>query len=155
MPRANIAWEARLASMKLLRDAYAAFNARDIDAALGTMHPDVVWPNGVEGGYVHGHDAVRAYWTRQWDVIDPHVEPRRFTTVEPGRVVVDVHQVVRDRARTIVTDQMVQHVYVIEDGVIRRMEIRTPTPRTSSAGRRRGSRPRAASARGARGWRRG
>ncbi len=88
MPRANIAWEARLASMKLLRDAYAAFNARDIDAALGTMHPDVVWPNGMEGGYVHGHDAVRAYWTRQWDVIDPHVEPRRVTTVEPGRVVV-------------------------------------------------------------------
>src|SRR5437762_10165350 len=85
MPRANIAWEARLASMKLLRDAYAAFNARDIDAALGTMHPDVVWPNGMEGGYVHGHDAVRAYWTRQWDVIDPHVEPRRFTTVEPDR----------------------------------------------------------------------
>src|SRR3989442_313266 len=85
MPRANIAWEARLGSMKLLRDAYAAFNARDIDAALGTMHPDVVWPNGREGGYVHGHDAARAYWTRQWGVIDPHGEPGRFHTVEPGR----------------------------------------------------------------------
>ena len=118
--------EARLASVKLLRDVYAAFNARDIDAALAMMHPDVEWPNGMEGGYVHGRDAVRAYWTRQWGVIDPHVEPRRFSTAEPGRVVVDVHQVVRDRGGTIVTDQIVQHVYVIEDSVIRRMEIRKP-----------------------------
>jgi hypothetical protein len=70
------------------------------------MHPDVEWPNGMEGGFIHGREAVRAYWTRQWGMI------------------VDVHQVVRDRAGTIVTDQMVQHVYDIENGLIRRMEIR-------------------------------
>jgi hypothetical protein len=110
--------------LKLLRDAYAAFNARNIDGALATMHPDVAWPNGMEGGYVHGHDAVRAYWSRQWGMIDPHVEPRRFSTAGPGRIVVDVHQVVRDRAGAIVTEQMVQHAYVIEDGLIKRMEIR-------------------------------
>jgi hypothetical protein len=110
--------------LKLLSDAYAAFNARDIDAALATMHPDVEWPNGMEGGWVHGHDAVRAYWTRQWRLIDPHVEPRGFSTAEPGRIVVDVHQVVRDGAGTVVTDQMVQHVYLIQDGLIKRMDIR-------------------------------
>jgi hypothetical protein len=110
--------------LKLLRDAYAAFNARDIDAALATMHPDVEWPNGMEGGWVHGHEAVRAYWTRQWGLIDPHVEPRGFSTAEPGRIVVDVHQVVRDGAGTVVTDQMVQHVYLIQDGLITRMDIR-------------------------------
>jgi hypothetical protein len=60
----------------LLVSAYAAFNARDIDRALATMHADVEWPNGMEGGYVHGHDAVRDYWTRQWKLIDPDVEPR-------------------------------------------------------------------------------
>ena len=111
--------------MKLLADAYAAFNARDVDAALATMHPDVAWPNGMEGGWVYGREAVRAYWTRQWGIIDPRVEPRRFTTGAEGRVVVDVHQVVRDRAGTVVTDQMVQHVYTIDDGLIQRMEIRT------------------------------
>jgi len=26
----------------------------------------VDWPNGMEGGRVHGHAEVRAYWTRQW-----------------------------------------------------------------------------------------
>jgi len=88
------------------------------------MHQGVEWPNGMEGGYVHGHDAVRDYWTRQWRSIDPHVEPRRFVTDGTGNVVVDVHQVVRDRSGTIMTDQMVQHVYLIQDGLIRHMEIR-------------------------------
>jgi ketosteroid isomerase-like protein len=46
---------------RLLRRAYAAFNARDIDAALALMHPDVDWPNGMEGGREVGHEAVRTY----------------------------------------------------------------------------------------------
>lgn len=110
--------------MELLTAAYEAFNARNIERALATMHPEVEWPNGMDGGWVHGRDAVRAYWKRQWGSIDPCVEPRRFRTDEAGRVVVDAHQVVRDRGGAIITDQMVQHVYVIEDGLIRRMEIR-------------------------------
>ena len=108
----------------LLVRTYDAFHAREIERALAALHPEVDWPNGMEGGYLHGHDAVREYWTRQWGMIDPRVEPRGFTVDERGRVVVDVHQVVRDRAGRIVTDQMVQHVYQIEDGLVRSMEIR-------------------------------
>jgi hypothetical protein len=110
-----------------LADAYHAFNARDIDAALAAMHPDVDWPNGMDGGRVHGHDGVRDYWTRQWTVIDPHVEPQRFGTDETGRIIVDVHQVVRDRTGNVLADQMVQHVYLMKDGLIRSMEIRKPS----------------------------
>jgi SAM-dependent methyltransferase len=40
---------------RLLENAYRAFNARAIDSALATMHADVEWPNGMEGGSVHGH----------------------------------------------------------------------------------------------------
>ena len=110
----------------LLAATYRAFNARDIDAVLAVMHPDVDWPNGMEGGRVHGHAAVREYWSRQWAVIDPHVEPRGFGTDETGRVVADVHQVVRDLAGKVLADQMVQHIYLIENGLIRSMEIRKP-----------------------------
>ena len=108
----------------LLSGAYDAFNARDLAAALAVMHPDVDWPNGWEGGRIPGRDGVRDYWTRQWRVIDPHVEPRRFGTDESGRLIVDVHQVIRDRAGTVRADQMVQPVYVVQDGLIRSMEIR-------------------------------
>ena len=110
--------------MQLLTTAYEAFNARDIERALATMHPDVEWPNGMEGGFMRGRDAVRAYWTRQWGMIDPRVEPRRFSTDDCGRVVVEVHQIVRDHTGTVVTDQIVQHTYDVEHGLIRRMEIR-------------------------------
>jgi ketosteroid isomerase-like protein len=47
----------------LLQSAYNAFNNRDIDAILAVMHPDVDWPNGMDGGRVHGHQSDRA--TRQ------------------------------------------------------------------------------------------
>jgi ketosteroid isomerase-like protein len=110
-------------AQRLLLKAYAAFNARDIDAALTTMHPDVEWPNGMDG-YVHGHDEVRRYWTRQWGLVDPHVEPQGFACDDTGRVVVDVKQVVRDLAGAVLVDTVMHHAYLIEDGLIRTMEIR-------------------------------
>ena len=109
---------------KLLQKAYAAFNARDIDGALATMNPDVVWPNGMEGGTVHGHEGVRAYWTRQWGMIDPHVEPVGFRKDGDGRIAVSVHQVVRDLSGNVLLDRMVEHVYTLRDGLIRSMDIR-------------------------------
>lgn len=54
---------------------YAAFNARQIDLVLQALHPEVDWPNGWEGGRLHGRDAVREYWQRQWTEIDPSVVP--------------------------------------------------------------------------------
>jgi ketosteroid isomerase-like protein len=111
---------------ELLTAIYAAFNARDLDGALKLMRPDVDWPNGMEGGRVHGCDEVRAYWKRQWGIIDPHVEPLRIEDTGAGDTVVDVHQMIRDLTGNILKDQTVQHVYSFRDGLIERMEIRTP-----------------------------
>jgi ketosteroid isomerase-like protein len=111
------------ADRDLLLRVYDAFNARAIEAVLTAMHPEVDWPNGMEGGRVHGHQAVREYWTRQWRAIDPHVEPRGFAIDGTGRIVVDVLQVVRDLAGKILDDRMVRHVYDIRDGLVRRMDI--------------------------------
>jgi len=108
---------------ELLRRAYEAFNARDVDAVLALMHPDVDWPNGMEGGRVLGRAAVREYWTRQFEMIDSRVEPEGFATDAEGRVVVDVHQVVRDTAGELLSDGRVEHVYTIRDGLVERMEI--------------------------------
>ena len=108
---------------ELLRRAYEAFNARDVDAVLALMHPDVDWPNGMEGGRVLGRAAVREYWTRQFEMIDSRVEPEGFATDAEGRVVVDVHQVVHDPAGGLLSDGYVKHVYTVRDGLIERMEI--------------------------------
>jgi hypothetical protein len=69
---------------------------------------------------------VRDYWTRQWRLIDPHVEPLFLELDGSGRTVVDVHQVVRNRAGNVTGDQRVQHVYEFQDGLIRRMDIVKP-----------------------------
>jgi ketosteroid isomerase-like protein len=113
------------AAQAVLERTYAAFNARDIDTVLAVMHPGVIWPNGMEGGTVVGHAAVRAYWTRQWALIDPRVEPRGFAVEADGRVAVAVHQVVRDLAGTVLKEATVEHVYAFEDGLIKSMEIRS------------------------------
>src|SRR6201986_2705132 len=102
--------------VELLRKAYAAFNARDFDAAFATMSPDVAWPRAFKGGVVRGHHEVRAYWTQQWSEIDPHVEPVSFHPESAGRILVDVHQVVRDLDRAILADEHVGHRFTIEDG---------------------------------------
>ena len=111
-------------SVAVLKCAYAAFNARDMDGALSTMEPEVEWPNGMEGGTVHGHEGVRAYWTRQWGMIDPHVDPVTFEPDSSGNVIVGVHQVVRDLSGNVLFDRTVQHVYSLKDGLIQRMTIR-------------------------------
>jgi ketosteroid isomerase-like protein len=108
----------------MIRRAYEVFNARDIDAALQMMHPDVDWPNGMEGGREHGREAVRQYWTRQFTMIDSHVEPEHIEVGDDGRVMVDVHQVVRDPDGNVVSDGHVRHVYSFRDGLISHMEIR-------------------------------
>ena len=108
----------------LLRRMYDAFNRRDFEAVLAVMHSDVEWPNGWEGGWVHGRDAVREYWKRQFEVLDSQVHPQRFTSELDGRIAIDVHQVVHGKDGKLVADRVVQHVYELRDGLIQRMEIR-------------------------------
>ncbi|HEY3770046.1 MAG TPA: nuclear transport factor 2 family protein [Candidatus Angelobacter sp.] len=108
----------------LLTKIYAAFNQRDIDTVLANMAADVDWPNGMEGGRVHGHEAVRQYWLRQWSQINPRVEPQGFRADPSGGTIVDVHQVIRDLEGNVLMDRMVEHVYFIRDGLVQSMEIR-------------------------------
>src|SRR5438270_1532283 len=108
----------------LLINIYNAFNRRDIETVLNALHPGVDWPNGMEGGRVYGREAVRQYWVRQWSQINPTVEPRSFHTDPTGATVVEVHQVIQDLSGTLLSERMVQHVYRIENGLIRSMEIK-------------------------------
>jgi hypothetical protein len=109
--------------IELLRTTYAAFNARDIDAALVTMTADVAWPRAFKGGFVLGPEEVRAYWTEQWSEIDPYVEPVAFYPQDAGQILVDVHQVVRDLGGAVLADEHTGHLFTIEDGLISKMEV--------------------------------
>lgn len=112
-----------------LREMYARFNAREIDPILATFALDVEWPNGWEGGWVHGHGAVREYWTRQWSEVQPRVDPMHFEILPDGRWRVRVAQTVRDFEDKILFDGEVDHVYTFRDGLVARMEIEPAAPK--------------------------
>jgi hypothetical protein len=94
-----------------LVELYRAFNARDVDAVLTAMAPSVRWPNAWEGGWLTGHDEIRAYWRRQWQELDPTVEPVSFQVQPDGRVAVRVHQVVRTLDGAPLHQGDVLHIY--------------------------------------------
>jgi hypothetical protein len=102
---------------------YAAFNARRLDVVLEHLSDDVDWQNAWEGGRLHGRDAVRDYWTRQWTEIDPAVKPRAFRTLADGRIAVDVHQTVRALDGSLLSESDVGHVFRFDDDLIARMDV--------------------------------
>jgi len=124
----NPAERSHMSEREVLSAAYRDFNARNIDAVISSMHPQVEWPNGMEGGHVHGKDAVREYWSRQFTTLNPQVEP---TSIDPGQSnswVVTVHQVVHDLKGNLLLDTTVYHTYQFRDGLIARMDIAQTSP---------------------------
>ena len=109
---------------EFFRHVYERFNARDMEMVLAAMHEDVLWANGMEGGHVRGREGVRAYWTRQWVMVNPRVDPAGFSLGAEGETIIEVHQVVHDLSGNLLADQMVGHIFRLEDGLIRRFDIR-------------------------------
>ena len=107
----------------LIKKAYSAFNERDIDKALSTMHPDIQWPKAFEGGYVSGHNEIRDYWTRQWTEINPNVEPIEINERLNGNLEVKVLQKVKDLQGNSLFDGTVKHIYTLQNNLLRKMDI--------------------------------
>src|SRR5215471_21640680 len=104
-------------SRAVIEQAYSAFNKRDIDAALALMTQDVSWPKASEGGRVVGKEEIRAYWFRQWDEFDPHVEPVAMTWEDDGKVRVRVRQIVKSLHGDVLSDSDVLHVFTVGSGL--------------------------------------
>ncbi|MBY5358294.1 nuclear transport factor 2 family protein [Rhizobium leguminosarum] len=118
-------------NVEMIKRIYASFNARDIDAVLAVLSDDVAWANGMERGHINGREAVRDYWTRQWAVISPHVEPVAFEETPDGAVAVEVIQSVFDLdGRPLenqshgLKDKTVTHVFRMQGDKIVRFDIR-------------------------------
>ena len=109
---------------EIINQAYHAFNNRNISAVLAFMDKDVHWPNGWEGGYVEGQNAVRDYWTRQWKELNPFVQPVSFKSIDDDKLAVTVHQLVKDMKDTILFDGNILHIYTFKNGLIKSMEIK-------------------------------
>lgn len=72
----------------LLTSLYDALSRQDVDGVMALMHAEIDWPNTFDGGRVHGRDALRAYWLRQFEVIRPTVSPLEIRKQPDGSVIV-------------------------------------------------------------------
>ncbi len=112
-----------------LRSMYERFNARDADGVLVSLHDDVEWANGMDGGHVRGKANVRAYWTRQRSEVSAQVEPISFTRRDGGVVEVQVRQTLYDPSGLPLASQgglqsrVVRHVYRFDGGKVARFDI--------------------------------
>ncbi len=101
----------------LFQDLYKNFNNRNIDSVITQMATDVKWANGMDGGFVYGHDGVREYWTRQFKVVQSRVLPLHIH-VENKTVKIKVHQIVHDMQGNLLADEIVFHLFYLENGKI-------------------------------------
>ncbi len=109
------------------KNLYQNFNDRNIDPVIANMTDDVQWANGMDGGYVFGHDGVRAYWTRQFGLISSAVKPLEID--EDNNVVkIKVHQVVYDVNRNLLSDEIVYHFFTLNNNKIVRFDIGEKQP---------------------------
>lgn len=107
----------------LILQAYEAFNERDIALVLSLMHPAVGWPNEWKGGRLSGQAEIEAYWGKQFEVLNPTVTPLSIRERRSGQIEVQVNQPVKDLTGNILIDNHVLHVYTMEEGLIRSMQV--------------------------------
>jgi len=106
----------------LFRELYKNFNNRQIDLVISQMTTDVKWANGMDGGYVYGHEGVREYWTRQFKIVKSQVTPIKIN-VENETVKIKVHQVVHDVQGNLLADELVDHYFYLTNGKISEFKI--------------------------------
>ena len=98
-------------------ELYKNFNDRKIDLVIANMSAGVKWANGMEGGYVYGHQVVKEYWTRQFSMVSSKVTPIEIKQ-ENGSATIKVHQVVHDLNGNLLGDEAVMHIFKLENGKI-------------------------------------
>ena len=106
----------------IFKELYQNFNERKIDSVIQNMTDNVKWANGMEGGYVYGHNAVREYWTRQFAMISSTVTPLEIEQ-ENDVAKIKVHQVVHDLQRNLLADEIVTHFFKVDGNKISEFNI--------------------------------
>lgn len=99
---------------EFFKELYRNFNERNIEAVIAQMNENVQWANGMEGGYVHGHDGVLEYWTRQFTLFSAQVTPVAIEQ-ENGLIKIKLRQVVYDMNDNLLADEYIEHIFELDD----------------------------------------
>ena len=118
----TMAPDAPVTNENLIEQAYAAYNRQDTGALLALVGNDVHWPDGQR--HLRGKQELRTYWTRQWAETRTRDEVLEIAAPMANRLTVRVRQIVCTLAGAVISTGTFEHNYLIEDGLIMRLDIR-------------------------------
>jgi uncharacterized protein len=103
---------------ELVRGAYEAFSRGEFEAVVDLLHPEVEWvppTDSVEPGALRGRDAVREYLAP--NIFEEQTAEPLELIEEGNRVLVVARVHARASGSGIEIDQVVYHLFTIEDGL--------------------------------------
>jgi hypothetical protein len=104
---------------QVLEEAYEAFNARDMAGIRAALHPEVVWPDTLEGGppFV-GLEATMAQFAHIFATIVPNIALIRVLSESADALTVESQYSVESPDGHIWTDNRATLTYHFRDGLL-------------------------------------
>ncbi|NBB16228.1 hypothetical protein GVN21_12750 [Caulobacter sp. SLTY] len=106
----------------LLTRFYKALDQRDVEGIVATLHPDVDFPDQIDGGRRRGVAALRDYWTNAFTMIHAISTPSAFKALGDSAMLATVHHHVSSLAGKLWYEGTVQYRFEFRDGLIVRMD---------------------------------
>lgn len=103
----------------VLEEAYRAFNVRDLAGIRAILHPDVLWPNTLEGGPLFvGREAALGQFARIFATIVPNIELIRVLEETADTLRVESQYSVESPDGHVWTDTRATLTYHFRDGLL-------------------------------------
>ena len=107
------------APAEIALDGYAAWNSRDVEAFIDTVHPEIVWETagifpGLRSSYT-GHDGIRKFWAdfmEPWERLE--IGADAVAEIDANRVLTEVHFHATGREGIEVDRQFVNYMEIKE-----------------------------------------
>ena len=117
-------------NVQVVRDVYAAFARKDIDAIVAALDEDVAWTTSMllrSGATYHGHDGVRSLLGALGEVWqEMSAEPEEF--IDGGENVVALGRIQgQTRKAAAPVNVPFAHVWTVRDGYLQRLRAFTDT----------------------------
>jgi len=106
-----------------IAELHAAINARDLEAAVACYAPDARFADGLEGGVIQGHDAIRAHFIHLFEAIRVELAVIRLSRLPDGRLRARLQVVARGPRGGLWQDDALTVWYRFERGLIVEQEL--------------------------------
>lgn len=107
----------------LIERLQAALNAKDLEGVTALIHPDVAFPDYLDGGEVRGIGGARDFYQRLFNTLSPATDIVGLERLADGRWRAEMQVSVHDSGGRLWSDTRVAVTYEILDGLIKSLDL--------------------------------